>query len=38
MYGLDTIKRMEAEARRREEEEQDEDRKLEAYYQGKKIA
>jgi len=38
MYGLDTIKRLKAEARRREEQELKEDRKVEAYCSGRKVA
>ena len=38
MYGLETMKKLEAEARRREEQEADEDMKLAAYTTGRKIA
>jgi len=38
MYGLETMKKLEAEARRREEQEADEDKKEKAYLSGRKIA
>jgi len=38
MYGLETMKELEAEARRREEQEADEDKKEKAYLSGRKIA